>query len=125
MVGSNIFNILGVLGLTSLVAPGGIEISTAALKFDIPVMIAVAVACLPIFFTGNVIARWEGGLFFAYYIAYTTYLILAATQATMTRTVGTIMIGFVIPITAITLVIGVVRRVRDRGKELNTDESLS
>ena len=48
----------------------------------------VAVACLPIFFTGNVIARWEGGLFFAYYIAYTTYLVLAATQATITRTLA-------------------------------------
>jgi cation:H+ antiporter len=93
VVGSNIFNILCVLGLASLVAPSGIEISTTALRFDIPVMIAVAVACLPIFFTGNVITRWEGGLFFAYYIAYTTYLILAATQATITGTVGTTMIS--------------------------------
>ena len=114
VVGSNIFNILCVLGLTSLIAPGGIAIPTAALKFDIPVMIAVAVACLPIFFTGNVIARWEGGLFFAYYVAYTTYLILAATQATITRTVGTIMIGFVIPLTVITLIICVVRGVFHR-----------
>ena len=116
VVGSNIFNILCVLGLTSLVAPGGIDISTAALKFDIPVMIAVAVACLPVFFTGNVIARWEGGLFFAYYVAYTTYLILAATQATMTRTFGTVMLGFVVPLTGTTLLVGAVRAARRRAK---------
>ncbi len=44
------------------------------LRFDIPVMIAVA--CLPVFFTGHVIARWEGVLFLGYYVAYTLYLIL-------------------------------------------------
>jgi cation:H+ antiporter len=78
-------------------------------------MIAVAVACLPIFFTGNVIARWEGGLFLAYYIAYTTYLMLSATHAIMTRTFATIMVAFVIPLTVITLLVGVVRAARDRG----------
>ena len=120
VVGSNLFNILCVLGLTSAIAPSGVAISPAALRFDIPIMIAVAVGCLPIFFTGNVIARWEGGLFFAYYIAYTTYLVLAITQATITRTFGTIMIAFVIPLTAITLSIGVFRAARDRTKKPNT-----
>lgn len=109
VVGSNLFNVLCVLGLTSAVAPEGIEVSRAALRFDIPVMIAAAVACLPVFFTGNAITRWEGGLFLAYYVAYTTYLILAATQATITRSFGSIMVGFVIPLTVITLSIGAVR----------------
>ena len=82
-------------------------------------MIAVAVACLPIFFTDNVIARWKGGLFFGYYVAYTTYLVLAATQATITRTFNMIMIGFVIPLTMITLVIIVVRAARVRAVKKN------
>jgi cation:H+ antiporter len=120
VVGSNLFNILCVLGLSGAIAPSGVAISPEALRFDIPVMIAVALGCLPIFFTGNVIARWEGGLFFAYYIAYTTYLVLAVTQATITRTFGTIMIGFVIPLTVITLFIGVFRAARDRAKKPNT-----
>lgn len=120
VVGSNLFNILCVLGLTGAIAPSGVDISPEALRFDIPVMIAAAVGCLPIFFTGNVIARWEGGLFFAYYIAYTAYLVLAVTQATITRTFGTIMIGFVIPLTVITLFIGVFRAARDRVKKPNT-----
>ena len=120
VVGSNIFNIFCVLGLASLAAPAGVAVSPAALRFDIPVMIAVAVACLPIFFTGHLIARWEGGLFFAYYAAYTTYLILAAVQSTITRTMGAVMIGFVLPLTAITLLLGFVRAMRDgrNGKDI-------
>ena len=59
VVGSNIFNVLAVLGLSSSVVPEGILLSAGALRLDIPIMIAVAVACLPIFFTGHIIARWE------------------------------------------------------------------
>ena len=115
VVGSNIFNIFCVLGLASLVVPQGVAISSAAMRFDIPVMIAVALACLPIFLTGSRIERWEGGLFLAYYIFYTTYVILAATQANVTRTFATIMVAFVIPLTVITLLIGVVRGRGDQG----------
>jgi hypothetical protein len=63
VVGSNIFNIMAVLGMSAAVAAKGISISDVALRFDIPIMTAVAVACLPIFFTGNRISRWERGPF--------------------------------------------------------------
>jgi cation:H+ antiporter len=63
VVGSNIFNILLVLGLSSIVAPDGLNVAPPVLAFDIPVMIAVALACLPIMFSGYRIARWEGFLF--------------------------------------------------------------
>jgi cation:H+ antiporter len=79
IVGSNIFNILGVLGLASAMAPAGVPVAAAALAFDIPVMLAVAVVCLPMFFTGRGLARWEGLVLLAYYVAYTTVLILKAT----------------------------------------------
>jgi cation:H+ antiporter len=103
VVGSNIFNILAVLGLTSIVSPDGIPVSTAALRFDIPVMIAVAIACLPIFATGNLITRWEGVLFTGYYLAYTIYLILYSTQHDLLPLFSTVMLWFVIPLTIITL----------------------
>ncbi|MEH8119371.1 calcium/sodium antiporter [Aeromonas allosaccharophila] len=109
VVGSNIFNILCVLGLTSMVTPGGLEVSATALQFDIPVMIAVALACLPIFFTGYTIARWEGALFLAYYIGYTTWLILHATSSPLQSQFSAALTGFVLPLTAITLVVLVVR----------------
>ncbi|MBC8875672.1 MAG: calcium/sodium antiporter [Planctomycetes bacterium] len=125
VVGSNLFNILCVLGLSGIVAPDGIGVSPAALRFDIPVMIAVAVACLPIFFTGNLIARWEGGLFFGYYLAYATYLVLAANQASVTRTFGVIMIAFVIPLTVITLAVGATRTFRVRSLAKSKEENAS
>ena len=68
VIGSNIFNIFSVLGFTALVAPQGVHVAEAALKFDIPVMTAVAIACLPVFFRKHLISRWEGGLFLFYYI---------------------------------------------------------
>jgi cation:H+ antiporter len=112
-VGNNLFNIMGVLGISSLVSAGGVAVSEAAYQFDIPVMVAVAVACLPIFFTGHVIARWEGGLFLAYYVAYTASIIVAATVPAFTRDLTMVMLGVVVPLTVITLLIGVVRSVRN------------
>ncbi len=104
VVGSNIFNLLSVLGITSMVAPAGVNVAPAALNFDIPVMIAVAVACLPIFFTGRLIARWEGWLFLGYYVAYTLYLVLAAVQHDALPAFSNTMSLFVVPLTALTLV---------------------
>jgi len=115
VVGSNIFNILGVLGLTALVAPHGIQVSPAALRFDLPVMIAVAVACLPIFLTGHRISRWEGALFLGYYGAYTAYLVLRAAQHQTLPVFSTVMLAFVIPLTVVTLIVPFVRALRSRG----------
>ena len=104
-VGSNLFNILAVLGLAAIVAPQpqGVAVAPSALKFDIPVMIGVAVACLPIFFIGYRISRWEGALFLCYAVAYVAYLILGATQHPAQRVFGSVMLYFVVPLTAVTL----------------------
>lgn len=105
VVGSNLFNILLVLGFTSLIAPTGITVPDAAIVFDMPVMIVVAMACLPIFFTDYLIERWEGGLFLAYYVAYTLYLFLNATQHTLLPAYSAVMFWFVIPLTVVTLMV--------------------
>ncbi len=112
VVGSNIFNLLAVLGLTSLLAPAGVGVPPAALAFDIPVMIGVAIATLPIFFTGFRIARWEGALFLTYYIAYILYLLLDATQHDALTTYSTAMAFFILPLTTITLATLFVREMR-------------
>jgi cation:H+ antiporter len=114
VVGSNIFNILGVLGIASVVAPGGIEVSAAVIGFDIPIMIAVALACLPIFFTGGTISRAEGVFLLAYYVAYTAYLILAASHHDALPRFSAVMLEFVIPITAVTLFMLALLEVRNR-----------
>lgn len=109
VVGSNMFNILGVLGLGSAISPSGIAVADSALHFDMPIMIAVAFACLPIFYIGHRISRWEGGVLFGYYLFYTGYLILEASGRGSGRVLEVVMGGFVIPLTVITLLIGVFR----------------
>ena len=105
VVGSNIFNVLAVLGASSVVAPDGIAVAPAALRFDIPVMITVAAACLPIFVTGAGIARWEGVLFLGYYGAYLTWLVLDAQGHDAVAPFGAIMLWFVLPLTFLTLAV--------------------
>ena len=117
VVGSNLFNLLGVLGLSSLVSPNGINVPAAAEGFDLPVMIAVAVACLPIFATAHKIARWEGGLFFGYYILYTAYLVLDATEHDALPLFNTTMLAFVLPLTTITLGVLAISALRERRRK--------
>lgn len=113
-VGSSLFNLLGVLGLTVLLAPDGVQVSPAVVNFDLPVMTAVAVAALPIFFTENRIARWEGAVFLVYYAAYTVYLVLAAAQHDALPAFSGIMLEFVLPLTGLTLLVLVGREWRRR-----------
>ena len=112
-VGSNLFNILGVLGLAAALAPGGVTVSVPALTFDIPVMVGVAVACLPVFFTGHRISRWEGAMFLLFYGAYLAYLVLGALHHDALQPFSETMLYFVLPLTAITLLVLGVRAIRD------------
>ncbi|MGB3633665.1 MAG: calcium/sodium antiporter [Rubrobacteraceae bacterium] len=113
-VGSCLFNILAVLGISSLVAPDALPVPASAISFDIPVMIATAVACLPIFFTGSRIARREGLLFLGYYAAYATYLLLNSTSHDALPAFSFVMLAFVIPLTGLTLLAASARSLRIR-----------
>lgn len=112
VVGSNIFNILSVLGLVSIVAPAGVNVSPAALNFNIPIMIAVAIICLPIFFTGYRIERWEGLMFLGYYLTYMVFLYLQATQHDALPTISTIISLIIIPITVVAILVSLVRHLQ-------------
>jgi cation:H+ antiporter len=113
-VGSNLYNLGSILGLSALLAPDGLAVSPAVARFDLPVMTAVAVACLPVFFTGHTIARWEGGLFVGYYAAYTAYLVLAAREHDALPAFSAVMMWFVIPLTVVTLAVVVARQLAAR-----------
>lgn len=110
-VGSSLFNILGVLGISAMVAPAGIPVSQDALDFDLPILFAVAVACLPIFFIQPRLARWQGAVFLAYYIAYTTYLVLEAVHSELVKTFEVAMLYFFMPLTVMAIGVGLTRRV--------------
>jgi len=109
VIGSNTFNILGCLGLSGLVSRSGLDIAPAVMNFDIWVMIAVAVACLPVFLLGRRIGRRRGLLFLGYYAVYVVYLVLGAQQHDALEEFSAVMLSFVLPITIVTLVAMVIR----------------
>ncbi|MGD1920604.1 MAG: hypothetical protein ACFCAD_17995 [Pleurocapsa sp.] len=82
----------------------GINVSPTVLNFDILVAIAVALACLPIFYSGKRIDRVEGSLFLFYYLAYNGYLVLKATNSSSLSLYSSIMLYGVLPLTFIFLV---------------------
>lgn len=103
IVGSNMFNIGAVLGMTSLITP--IQVAPGAVRFDLPIMLAVSLALLPIVFTGMAIKRWEGLLFTGLYAAYIVYVVLQAADHDALEPFGAAMLWFVIPITALWLIV--------------------
>jgi cation:H+ antiporter len=113
VIGSNVFNILGVMGVSGLVSPRPVAVSADCLHFDLLVMIAVAFACLPIFLSG-IILWWEGALFVGYYILYVWYLILHQTGSEHLKTFQWVMTVFVAPLVLLTLGISLWQGVRAR-----------
>lgn len=88
-VGSNIFNILMVLGGSSLVSSIGLRVNPAAIAFDFPVMIVVALLCLPVFYSGWQVSRLEGGIFLLLYLLYVSVLITGEVAPTLLDEVST------------------------------------
>jgi cation:H+ antiporter len=122
IIGSNIFNLLAVLGTAALLSPLPLNVSAAALTFDLPVMIAVAMACLPIF-AGHRIPRWIGVLFLAYYATYVTFLVLDATDHEALPIFSGVMLSFVVPITVVTLAVMLIRSRRTAASDRDSPRS--
>ncbi|MHB8765479.1 MAG: sodium:calcium antiporter, partial [Deferrisomatales bacterium] len=74
VLGSNLFNLLGILGVAALLDP--IAVSPSFFRFQFPVLFAFALALLPICRTGLGISRLEGGLLLGGYGAYLAALFL-------------------------------------------------
>jgi cation:H+ antiporter len=82
VIGSNIFNLLGVLGLGGLVADGGLVASELVQNVDVVVMIGAAALCLPVFLSGeHRLHRSESALFVTAYGLYLAYLIMRSSDA--------------------------------------------
>lgn len=117
IIGSNILNILAVLGASAAVSPEGVNVAAAVLNFDFAVMTVVAIVCVPIFFTDHFVARWEGGLLLGYYIAYLVYLVLNATQHEVLPIFNAAMVLFILPLTALALVVFLAQALRSNRKD--------
>lgn len=97
ILGSNIFNIGAVLGLSGMVAPQGLPVAHTSLLVDIPVMILVGLACLPVFLANYTVTRLDGVAFLVCYVVYVVYVVLAAQQSALLAT----MIPFLLVIVAL------------------------
>src|SRR5688572_15398162 len=73
MIGSNIFNILGILGVTALIAP--VQVAPAIVASDLWWMIGTSVLVLPLLRSQSRLSRAEGGLLVAVYVAYLVILL--------------------------------------------------
>jgi cation:H+ antiporter len=79
LLGSSIYNIILILGVTCLIPPSGIDVDPDLVGVDLPVMTAVTLVCVPVFVSGHRVTRLEGALFVGAYVAYLTYLVLTRT----------------------------------------------
>ena len=104
VVGSNLFNIGLVLGLPAFMFGEGLPVAGGAVAIDLPLMLAAAVALLPIAFTGMLIARWEGWLFLLLYLCYLTYLFLDSTGHDSAQAFSSAMLWLVGPLLVATLI---------------------
>jgi cation:H+ antiporter len=116
VVGSNILNLLLVLGATAAISPQGIPVAAEAIRFDIPVMLAVAFACLPSFITGSVVSRAEGAFFIAYYIIYTVFLVLTSQKSESAELFSDAVFWFALPLTVVVVLFALVQDLRRRGR---------
>ncbi len=78
VVGSNLFNLLAVLGISCTVAPQVIPVADQFLKLDIPLMLVVTAVCYPIFLTGRLVSRREGIVMLSVYVIYVAYGIVTS-----------------------------------------------
>ncbi len=111
-IGSNLFNILAVLDITGVVSP--VIVSSGARGFDLPFMLAVAVACLPIFADGFILRRWQGAVFLSYYVAYLVWLGLDAAEHDLQSAFSSLMLYFAVPLTALTVIVVAYRAIGQR-----------
>ncbi|WP_370618446.1 calcium/sodium antiporter [Mumia sp. Pv 4-285] len=75
LIGSSVYNLVFILGVVAIAAPGDVPVPEEVLAADLVLMAAVAVACVPVFLSGRRITRWEGGAFVAAYAVYLAWLV--------------------------------------------------
>ncbi|MEE4139372.1 calcium/sodium antiporter [Pseudomonas viridiflava] len=109
VIGSNLFNLLGVLGLTALVAPVPLTISPNALVFDLPIMLGVAILCVPLFYSGYRIDRVEGLFLLSLYLTYGLHIVSISTGMLLAERLEGMMLRFIVPLLGVIVAFGVVR----------------
>ncbi|MBL8091811.1 MAG: calcium/sodium antiporter [Anaerolineales bacterium] len=98
VIGSNIFNILGVFGVAAATTPESIPVAAHVVTFDLPIAIFAAVVTLPVFVVDNYISRFDGLIFFSYFVFYNLYIVLRAVNNPSVSILETFLMAY-IPLT--------------------------
>ncbi len=109
VIGSNLFNLLGVLGATALISPEPLSISPNALDFDFPVMLTAAVLTLPLFYSGYRLTRVEGLLMLVLYVIYGLHIVSFTTGMPLADRLERLMIHYALPVLALGIAFNTVR----------------
>jgi cation:H+ antiporter len=109
VIGSNLFNLLGVLGATALISPEPLSISPNALDFDLPVMLVTAALALPMFYSGYRLTRLEGLLLLALYVVYGLHIVSFTTGMPLADRLERLMIHYALPVLGVAVAITTVR----------------
>ncbi|MUL83442.1 hypothetical protein FZI95_26680 [Mycobacterium sp. CBMA247] len=75
LLGSSVYNILLILGVTCLVPANGLALTHNLVWIDIPLMVVASLACIPIFVSGRRVHRAEGAAMVAAYLGYLAFLL--------------------------------------------------
>lgn len=75
LIGSSIYNIVLILGVTCLVPANGLALPDSLVRVDIPIMVAVAALCIPIFLSGRRVSRAEGTFMVGAYLSYLVFVL--------------------------------------------------
>ena len=73
LLGSNIFNILSILGITSIIKE--VYVNDTIISVDMVWMLAITLLVLPILYTFRTVSRLEGGVLLSVYCIYTYFVI--------------------------------------------------
>ena len=119
IVGSNILNILSVIGIAGLFI-SGIPVQDSLLEVEYIILLAVSVICFPIFFTGRRIKRVEGAIFLTSYILYLFYLYLDSASSTfMPSFIQSVLYGFV-PLVILYVLVALIIEFRSKNETETT-----
>ena len=108
VVGSNLFNLLAVLGASAALSANGVPVSDEGISFQLPALVVISVLCLGIFFTRLAVHRWEGAALLGLYVVYLAYCIVEATDTGSVTAMRLVAVGAVVFV-AVGVVISTVR----------------
>lgn len=120
VIGSNVSNIALVMGATATVSDG-VVVPSPAMQFEFPVLLASAIACLPIFARGNRIDRWEGVLFILSFFAFLGCLYVRSSEQYSFPRMNAMAWRITLPLVAVTMIIVILRILKKRKSLSNGD----